>query len=359
MTAPDASRASISRRRFLQLSMGAAALSATSSLTACANAAQRRDVVRLGYFPNITHAAALVGAQQGSFQTALGTSVKLETISFNAGPALIEAMLAGEIDLGYVGPNPAVNGYVRSRGRALRVIAGASSGGALFVVRRDAGIQSPADLVGKRLATPQRGGTQDVALRHFIQRSGLTTADEGGDVAVIPTSNQDILRLFQQSQVDGAWVSEPWGSRLVQEAAGIVFFDERNLWPAGRFITTALVASTAILADRPEWVRGVLAAHVDAIAFVGGRNAQAKALANAEIKRITTKELPARVIDSSFANIDFTHEPMAPTLFQQAQHAFDLGFLGKSQPDLSGLFDLRLLNRVLLDKGMPEVSISQ
>ena len=359
MNTSAVSRNLITRRRFLQFSLSATAFGAASSLAACASAAQQASVARLGYFPNITHAAALIGVQQGGVQEALGATTKLETKPFNAGPALIEAILAGEIDLGYVGPNPAINGYVRSRGQALRVIAGASSGGALFVVRPGANIASAADLAGKKLATPQRGGTQDVALRHYIRSNGLRTADEGGDVSVVPTANPDILTLFQQSQIDGAWVPEPWGTRLLQEASGVVHIDERDLWPGGKFITTLVVARAKFLADAPDVVGKFLQAHVDAITLIGSQSAQARALANAEIKRITTKALPDATIDSAFTKVDFTYKPLAPTLFQQAQFAFELGFLGKDLPELSGLYDLSLLNKVLLAKGLANVHVDR
>src|SRR2546430_6896292 len=170
--------------------------------------------LNLGYFPNLTHAVALVGVERGTFKSALGSNVKLETKTFNAGPALIEALFAGDIDIGYVGPNPAVNGYVKSNGSALRVIAGASSGGALFIVRPGANINSAKDLSGKKLATPQLGGTQDVALRLYLQQNGLKTVDKGGTVQIIPAQNPDILTRFKQGQIDGAWMPEPWASRL-------------------------------------------------------------------------------------------------------------------------------------------------
>src|SRR6266852_7514405 len=187
-------------------------------------------IVRLGYFPNLTHAVALVGVERGIFQNALGSNVKLETKTFNAGPALIEALFAGDIDIGYVGPSPAINGYVKSHGEALRIIAGAASGGALFIVRPGANIQSPQDLSGKRIATPQLGGTQDVALRYYLQQHGLKTTDKGGTVQVLPTDNANILTLFKTGAIDGAWVPEPWATRLVVEGHGQVFVDERSLW---------------------------------------------------------------------------------------------------------------------------------
>jgi NitT/TauT family transport system substrate-binding protein len=345
----------ITRRRFMQLGAGAAAAGLVHGWSASQTRAQAATV-RLAYFPNFTHAAALVGVQRGAFQKALGADVTLDLKAFNAGPALVEALMAGEIDLGYVGPNPAINGYVRSRGKALRIIAGASSGGALFVVRPDVGITKAADLSGKKLATPQRGGTQDVALRHYLQENGLKTADQGGDVTVVPTANPDILTLFKQKQIDGAWVPEPWGTRLLQEAAGKLFIDERKMWPNGKFITTLIVASTKFLTEQPDLVRAFLGAHVDAITFIRAQAAQAKALANKEIERVTTKSLPAKVIDAAFKNVDFTYEPLAQTLLRQADFAFDLGFLGSSKPDLSGLYDLALLNEVLKAKKLPPVT---
>src|SRR6266705_44910 len=161
--------------------------------------------LNLGYFPNLTHAVALVGVERGTFKSALGSNVKLETKTFNAGPALIEALFAGDIDIGYVGPNPAINGYVKSHGQALRIIAGAASGGAEFIVRPEANIKSASDLNGKKLATPQLGGTQDVSLRYYLQQHGLKTVDKGGNVQIILTDNPTILTLYKQGKIDGAW----------------------------------------------------------------------------------------------------------------------------------------------------------
>jgi len=342
---------SISRRRFLQLAAGSTLVSAAGVLTACAGRAPASALpaaVRLAYFPNFTHAPALVGMQRGSFEKVFtGAGTKLDAKSFNAGPELIEALLAGEIDLGYVGPSPAINGYVKSKGSALRVIAGASSGGALFIVRPEAKIAAATDLAGKKIATPQRGGTQDVALRHYVQAKGLKTADDGGDVTIVPTKNPDILTLFKQGQIDGAWVPEPWGTRLLQEAGGAVFIDERTLWPDGKFVTTLVVASAKFLAAQPALVRGFLDAHLDSLDFIRSSAAEAKTLSNKEIERITTKALSAKVIDAAFANVEFTHDPLEATLFQQADYAFDLGFLGKEKPDLKGIFDLSILKEAL------------
>src|SRR6266700_3953898 len=194
---------------FSLLSLLLIAFAACGSDSSTANSGST-TTVHLGYFPNITHAAALVGVARGTFKQALGSNATLDTKTFNAGPALIEALLAGDIDIGYVGPNPAINGYVKSHGAALRIIAGASSGGALFIVRPGANIHGPQDLNGKKLATPQLGGTQDVSLRHYLQQHGLKTADKGGTVQIIPSDNANILAMFKQGSIDGAWVPEPW-----------------------------------------------------------------------------------------------------------------------------------------------------
>ena len=187
--------------------------------------------IRVGAFPNITHAQAMVGKANGWFDKAMGPQVKIQWTSFNAGPSAIEALFAGAIDMTYVGPNPAINGYVRSNGEALRIIAGATSGGAALVVRGDSGINRPEDFHGKRIASPQMGNTQDVALRAWLKSQGLKTRDKGGDVEVMPVANPDQLTLFLKKEIDAAWAPEPWASRLVHDAGGKIFLDERSLWP--------------------------------------------------------------------------------------------------------------------------------
>ena len=197
------------------------------------SAADEEVTLRLGYFPNITHSQPIVGLQRGTYADVLGANVELETITFNAGPAAIEALFAGAIDATYIGPNPAINGYAQSDGEALRIVAGATSGGALLIVRPEAGIKEPGDLDDKQIATPQLGNTQDVALRKYLLDNGLGAKESGGNVDVLPTANPDTLNLFKQGEVDGAWVPEPWATRLIQEAGGEVFLDESELWPDG------------------------------------------------------------------------------------------------------------------------------
>lgn len=312
--------------------------------------------VRLGYFPNLTHAAALVAVERGSFQEALGPDVKLDIKTFNAGPSAIEAMFAGELDITYIGPNPAINGYVRSNGEALRIIAGATSAGALFIVRPEANISTAADLAGKKLASPQLGNTQDVALRAYLIENGLDTVENGGTVTIVPTQNPDILTLFQKGEINGAWVPEPWGTRLLLEANGKLFLDEKTLWPQGKFVTTHIIASTKFLNEHPDLLKAILSAHVDTVQFINEHPDEAKKIVNSEIERITSRALPDEVLQQAYNNLEITYDPVASSLFKSAEDAFRLGYLGDTEPNLSSIYALETLNSVLQEKDLPAVA---
>jgi NitT/TauT family transport system substrate-binding protein len=312
---------------------------------------QGNTVVRVGAFPNITHPQAMIGKANGWFEKAMGPQVKIDWKTFNAGPSAIEALFAGAIDMTYVGPNPAINGYVRSNGEALRIIAGATSGGAALVVRNDSGIQGAQDFHGKRIASPQMGNTQDVALRAWLKSNGLKTKDKGGDVQVIPIANPDQLTLFLKKELDGAWAPEPWASRLIREANGRLFLDERTLWPSGQFVTAHLIVSTKFLKEHPDLVKKWLVAHVELTGWINGHLPEAKQLLNQQISKETGKALSADVLNDSFGRLQVTYDPLKASLFNAARSAFDAGFLGRQMPDLSGMYDLSLLNQVLTEKG--------
>lgn len=312
-------------------------------------------VIRVGAFPNITHAQPMIGKANGWFEKAMGPNVKIEWSSFNAGPSAIEALFAGALDMIYVGPNPAITGYVRSNGEALRIIAGATSGGASLVVRGDSGINRPEDFRGKRIASPQMGNTQDVALRAWLKSQGLRTRDKGGDVEVLPIVNADQLTLFLKKEIDAAWAPEPWASRLVNEAGGKIFLDERSLWPHGEFLTTELVVSTKFLQSHPDLVRKWLRVHVELTGWINGHSAEAKQILNQQIQKETGKALPSAVLDDSFSRLQVTYDPLREQLFHAAQLAYDAGFLGRQMPDLSHIYDLTLLNQVLTAEGKPPI----
>jgi NitT/TauT family transport system substrate-binding protein len=308
-------------------------------------------VIRVGAFPNVTHAQPMIGKANGWFEKAMGPDVKIEWHSFNAGPSAIEALFAGAIDMTYVGPNPAINGYLRSNGDALRIIAGATSGGAALVVRGDSGINNPQDFHGKRIASPQMGNTQDVALRAWLKSQGLKTRDKGGDVTVMPIANPDQLTLFLKKEIDAAWAPEPWASRLVHDAGGRIFLDERTLWPQGRFLTTELVVSTKFLQSHPDLVKQWLRAHVELTDWINSHPAEAKKILNQQIQKETGKALAPAVLNDSFSRLQVTYDPLRQQLLRAAQLAFDAGFLGRQMPDLSRIYDLTLLDQVLTGEG--------
>jgi NitT/TauT family transport system substrate-binding protein len=319
------------------------------------NVVHAQTVIRVGAFPNITHPQAMVGKANGWFEKAMGPNVKVEWKGFNAGPSAIEALYAGAIDMTYVGPNPTISGYVRSNGEALRVIAGACSGGAALVVRNDSGIQSANDFHGKRVASPQLGNTQDVALRAWLKSNGLKTKDKGGDVEVIPLANPDQLTLFMKKELDAAWAPEPWATRLIREGNGRLFLDERTIWPGGQFVTTNLIVSTKFLKEHPDLVKNWLRAHVEVTDWIAGHLPEAKQTLNQQIQRETGKALPAAVLDEAFGRLQVTYDPLRGALLNSAKSAFDAGFLGRQMPDLSSLYDLSLLNQVLSEKGKKAV----
>jgi NitT/TauT family transport system substrate-binding protein len=311
--------------------------------------------LRLGYFPNVTHAQPQVGLERGTFAEALGANVKLETKTFNAGPDVITALFAGDIDASYIGPNPAINGYVRSEGKDLRIIAGATSGGARLIVRPDANINTAADFAKKKVATPQLGNTQDVALRSWLATNGLNAKEQGGNVQVLPTANADTLTLFKNGQIDAAWAPEPWASRLELEAGGVEFLDEKSLWPDGKFVTTQLIVRTKFLDDHPDVVENLLKAHVAITEWIKENPNEAKELVNKSIEEITGKALSEATIDKAWPNMEVTYDPIASSLFKSADEAFELGFLGNDKPDLSGIYALEPLNAALRERGLAEV----
>ncbi|WP_407341482.1 ABC transporter substrate-binding protein [Pengzhenrongella phosphoraccumulans] len=308
--------------------------------------------LRLGYFGNVTHSPALVGVAKGLFAAELGDT-KLSTQVFNAGPAAIEALNAGAIDATFIGPNPAINGFIKSQGESLRIIAGSTSGGAQLVVRD--GITTAADLKGAELATPQLGGTQDVALRAWLTAQGLENSlTGGGDVTITPTENASTLQLFQDGQLDGAWLPEPWASRLVLDAGAHVLVDEKDLWPDGQFLTTHLIVAKAFLAEHPETVEALLRGTVASVDWLNANPGEAPAVVNAEIAKISGKPLSDAVIARAFTNITFSVDPLATTLDTLLTAGVTAGTTEKAS--LDGIYDLRLLNKILTADGKPAVS---
>jgi NitT/TauT family transport system substrate-binding protein len=313
--------------------------------------------VDLGFFPNVTHAPALVGIGEGLFTEALGDGVELNQFTFNAGTEAIEALFAEAIDLTFIGPNPAINGFAQSNGEALRIIAGSTSGGAYLVVEPE--ITSIDDLVGKTIATPSLGNTQDVALRAWLAQGGYeTTLEGGGAVTILPQSNSTTLQAFAAGSIDGAWVPEPWATRLILEGGGTVLVDERDLWPDtnGEYVTTHLIVRTPFLEEHPDLVKAVLVGLAGAIDAIEADPAAAQATVIEQIETITAQRPSEEVIAASFGNLTFTLDPVAASLAGSAEDAEAVGLL--DPVDLTGIYDLTLLNDVLEARGEPPLEVT-
>ncbi|MEV5593636.1 aliphatic sulfonate ABC transporter substrate-binding protein [Streptomyces sp. NPDC052496] len=306
------------------------------------------DSVRIGYFGNLTHATALVGRKQGLFQKELGATEAKYQI-FNAGPSEIEALNSGSVDIGWIGPSPAVNGYLKSNGRNLRIISGSASGGVRLVVNPER-ITSLEDVKGKRIATPQLGNTQDVAFLNWVSEQGWKVdAKSGrGEVSVVRTDNKITPDAYRSGSIDGAWVPEPTASMLVAEG-GKVLLDEADLWPGKKFVITNVIVRQDFLKAHPKAVEAVLRASVKANQWINDHPDRAKAAANKQLEADSGRGLPADVLDPAWKSIRFTDDPLAATLDTEAQHAVETGLL--ENPDLNGIYDLTLLQRVRRAEG--------
>jgi len=332
--------------------LGLVAMMMAGCSSAAGNAPEEVTELRLGYFANVTHAPALVGLQEGLIEDALG-EVDVTTSVFNAGPAAIEALSAGAIDATYIGPNPSINTFIQSGGESAHIVAGAATGGAALVVRD--GIDSAADLAGETIATPQLGNTQDVALRSWLADEGFETdTSGGGDVNVTPTENAQALTLFQQGELDGAWLPEPWVSRLILDAGAHVLVDEADLWPDGAFPTTVLLVRAEFLEEHPEVVKKLLRGHVDAVRWIEEHPDETAGVINDALEAETGKRLDDAVIARALEHVTFSVDPHADTFETLVADGLAAGT--QKDGSIDGLFDLRLLNGLLTDTGGRPVS---
>lgn len=306
--------------------------------------------VRLGYFPNVTHAPAIVAVEQGLFTAELG-STTLTPQTFNAGGDAVNALLGGSLDITYIGSGPAINAFAKSEG-AVRLVAGATEGGAQLVVKPE--ITSPEQLRGRTIATPQLGNTQDIALKKWLQEHGLTTGDGPQDVKIANLDNPRTLDAFREGSVDGGWLPEPWSSRLVLDAGATVLVDEASLWPDGRFPTTVVLVRAEFLQQYPETVRAVLRAHLEAIDLAERDPTQARTIVNQGLEKLTGNALAAPVIERAFQNITLAPDPLASTFPQLAQDSTTAG-ITESPTDLAGFVDVGPLNIELQATGTPTV----
>lgn len=305
--------------------------------------------VRIGYLANLTHAQAVLGAASKEFENAV-TPAKVSTKVFNAGPSLIEALFAGEIDIGYVGPGPALNAHAKSRGQGIRVVAGAAANGVLIVARKDSGINTLADLKGRRVGTPLLANTQDVAARYYLTHQ-LGQPDHDNVISV-PNAEQAVM--MGNSQIDGAWAPEPWGSFLVAQAGAKVIGQEKDLWPQKNFAITVVVASPQFLQKHPQTVEKLLAVHQSWTKRLNEEPEKYAPQLKAALFDLTKKQLPPGVVESALKNTTFTNDPLPYTFDVIATWAYELGPLfAKEKPDVTGLIDTSILQKLQPPQAAP------
>ncbi len=294
--------------------------------------------IRVAYFLNINHAVPIIGMEKGTFENQIGNNTVIEPILFDAGPQVIESIFAGSIDIAYVGPGPAINGFLKSEDHNVKILSGAASGGASFIVHPNSKIESVADFEGKRIAAPQIGNTQDISLRTYLSENGLKPAEKGGSVIVLNISNPDIYTLFAKGDIDAAWVPEPTATILVQQLDGKRLFNEEELWPDNRFASVLLIAREEYVKQNPEIINKWLEAHKQTVDWINSNPEQTRIIFNQFMKKETGKSLPDKFVDESLSNLEITSDPIVSSVHTFAKRADSLGYLGRHGYSLDGIF---------------------
>jgi NitT/TauT family transport system substrate-binding protein len=341
--------------RKTMLALAAVALVVSACASSETKARGKEGVLRLGIFPNLTHAPGYVALETGILEDALSPT-KVEITYFNSGSDAGTAILSGSIDATFIGPGPATSLYLQSEGK-VAIVSGVAAGGASLVVRKGAGIESPDDLVGKRLAVPGVGNTQDVALRSWLHEQGLKANDEGGEVSVAAVDNPELLGLFEAGQLDGAWEPEPYPSLLIAEGVAEPFVEEADLWPNGDFVTTVLLVNTIFMDANPDVIADLVQANVEAIELIEDDPGTAKAAAQAGLAKAGAPSLDQGVVDTAWDKLTFTWDPVAPSLIEGAANAYSLGYLETEPLDMTGIFQLDHLNDVLTGLDVPVIHV--
>jgi NitT/TauT family transport system substrate-binding protein len=302
------------------------------------NETAHENKIRVAYFPNISHAVPIVGIEKGFFSNQIGNNTVIEPFLFDSGPQVIESIFAGSIDIAYVGPGPAINGFLKSENNNVKILSGAASGGVSFIVHPNSKINSPADFAGKRIAAPQIGNTQDISLRTYLAENGLKPAEKGGSVIVLNTSASDIYILFAKGDIDGAWVPEPTATILVQQLGSTRLFNEVDLWPENRFATVVLIARDDYARENPEIIQKWIEAHQQTVTWINSNKEETKTIFLHFMKNEMGKSLPVKLIDESLSNLEITSDPIIGSIETIAKRADSLGYLGRHGYSLDGLF---------------------
>tara|TARA_B100000427_G_scaffold105322_1_gene87335 strand:+ start:33 stop:1064 length:1032 start_codon:yes stop_codon:yes gene_type:complete len=294
--------------------------------------------IRIAFFPSIIHAVPIVGMENQTFSENLDTDLDIQVKIFDSGPQVIESIFSNSVDLAYVGPGPVINGYLKSDGKDLKILASAANGGASFVIQKNSGLESIENYSGKRIAAPQISNTQDVSLRHYLAENGLISAEKGGDVFVLNISNPDIYTLFAKGDIDGAWVPEPWATMLVEELDGIRLFDENEFWPENKFSSVLLIGRADYIEKNPEIIKKWIDANEKTVKWINDNPTESKKLYNEFLKDYMGKTLPEKIVEESFSNIVITSEPVEKSIHIFAERADSLGYLGRDGYTLDEIF---------------------
>jgi len=294
--------------------------------------------IRVAFFPSIVHAVPIVGIENQTFANNLDDDMEIEIKVFDSGPQVIESIFSDSVDVAYVGPGPVINGFLKSDGNDLKILAGAANGGASFVIQKDSGLESIENFSGKRVAAPQISNTQDVSLRHFLSENGLQPAEKGGDVFVLNISNPDIYTLFAKGDIDGAWVPEPWATMLVEELDGVRLYDESQFWPENQFSSVLLIGRADYIENNPDIVKKWINANEKTVEWINQNPEESKTLYNDFMKSHMGKTLPEKIVETSFSYIIVTSEPLQNSVYTFAERADSLGYLGRDGYSLDGIF---------------------
>lgn len=298
----------------------------------------RENKIRVAYFPNITHVVPIIGFERGTFANEIGNTITIQPILFDSGPQVIESIFAGSVDIAYVGPGPAINGFLKSEHHNVKILSGAASGGVSFIVHPDSKINSAEDFIGKRIAAPQIGNSQDISLRTYLSANGLKPAEKGGSVIVLNVPNSDIYTLFAKGDIDAAWVAEPTATLLVQKLNGTRLFDEIDMWPDQKFASVLLIANEDYVNQHPEVIRKWLEAHQQTIDWINSNPEETRIIFNHFLKRELGKSLPDNLIDESLSKLQITSDPIVSSIETFAKRADSLGYLGRHGYSLDGIF---------------------
>ena len=303
-----------------------------------------QDKIRVAFFPSIGHIIPIVGLEEKIFEKGIGEEKQIETKLFDSGPQVIESIFSGSIDIAYVGPGPIINGFLKSDGKDIKILSGAASGGASFIIQPNSGLESLENFDGKRIASPQISNSQDVSLRHYLESHGFKSVEKGGTVFVLNISNPDIYTLFAKGDIDGAWVPEPWATILVQELDGIRLFNEEKLWPNEEFASVLLIVRTEYLENNPGTIQKWVESHEKIVTWINSNPDKSKSLFSSFLIDYMGKSLPTKIIDESFSNITITSDPIKNSVIIFAERADSLGYLGRDGYNLDGIFYNAVLN---------------